>query len=287
MKTFGYYRNLFKDYLILKNYSIHTRRAYLSALKKFYLYRINNGLSGSPLTQDQVRDFILERYNMGKSWQTINGDYSGLRLFFREVMDLEWSFKKLPRPRIEKQLPRLISKQEVKLLIENASRYKHQVFITFLYATGLRLSEVLRLKINDINGYRKQIRVEKGKGAKDRYVDIPEVLLNILRQYYQIERPVLYLFNGYKKGIPLSQRTAQMVVKKAKIKAGITKKVSPHILRNCFATHHLENGTDLVFLQQMMGHKHLKTTLKYIRLCTEQNRRIYHPLADMEIKYHM
>ena len=188
---------------------------------------------------------------------------------------------------MQRKLPQLISKQEVKLLIENSPLFKHQVFITFLYATGLRLNEAINLKIGDINGHRNQIRVNCGKGAKDRYVNIPDKLLDILRQYYRIERPVVYLFNGFKKGIPISQRSAQWAVKQAKLNAGITKLVSPHILRNCYATHHLENGTDLVYLQQMMGHKQLKTTVKYIRLCMEQYRRINHPLADMEIDYHM
>ena len=201
----------------------------------------------------------------GRVSQTINGDYSAMRKFYREVRSLEWSFKKLPRPRKERSLPMIISQEEVKKLIESGSVFKHQVFLSFLYATGMRLGETLQLKLTHIDGNRKQIRIERGKGAKDRYIQIPECLLVLLRQYYRHYRPVRYLFNGREKGCLWSYKASQWSVKRACELAGVQRSVSPHTFRHCYATHHLESGTDLVFLQQQLGHKHLKTTAIYIQ----------------------
>jgi hypothetical protein len=149
-------------------------------------------------------------------------------------------------------------------LIECAPTFKHQVFLTFIYGTGLRLSEALNITFQDIDGDRLQIKVNKGKGAKDRVVQIPECLLQLLRSYYRRLKPVHYLFNGLKEGSRYSNRAVQWSIIRARELAGIKKTASIHTLRNCYATHHIENGTDLVFLQEQLGHKHLKTTARYV-----------------------
>lgn len=156
-----------------------------------------------------------------------------------------------------------------------------------IYVSGIRLSEAIFLKIEDIDGDRNQIRINKGKGNKDRLVLIPDCLLEILRIYYTKVKPVEYLFNGKEKGRPYSPRAVQLTMQEAKKLAGVNKKGSIHTLRNCYATHHLECGTDLVFLQEQMGHKNLRTTIRYIGLCVERNRYINHPINGMNIKLHL
>ena len=130
-----------------------------------------------------------------------------------------------------------------------------------------------------------QIRIQLGKGGKDRFVRIPPRLLPLLRQYYVAYRPSEYLFNGRGKGSRYSTTAGQWTIRRARALAGITKKCTIHTLRNCFATHHLELGTDLVYLKEQMGHKHFKTTAKYIRLCVERYRQINHPIEQIKLRY--
>lgn len=284
MQDYQKHLEAFDAHLTLKNFSKATRSAYGCALRQFFVYREQQAIIGT-FSQKQARDYILFRYNQGLKWQTINGDYSAMYKFYREVLGLPWDVKHIPRPRKERSLPPVLSQQEVQLLIENGAIFKHQVFMTLLYCTGLRLSEALHLRLADIDGQRLQIRVIKGKGAKDRYVEMPPFLLQLLRNYYKVYRPQQYLFNGKKTGQPWAQRSAQWSIQNARKQAGIQRSVSPHVLRHCYATHHLENETNLVYLKQQLGHKHLKTTAKYIHLCKSYQQQVRHPIADMAISY--
>ena len=269
----------FDAHLTLKNFSKATRSAYGCALRQFFAYRKKLDFQGD-FTQEQARSYILHRYSQGLKWQTINGDYSAMFKFYREVLGISWDVKHIPRPRKERSL-----QQEVQKLIEHGTIFKHQVFMALLYSTGLRLSEALNLRVEDIDGQRLQIRVVKGKGAKDRYVAIPACLLTLLRSYYRMYRPSKYLFNGKRQGQRWANRSAQWSVKTARTAAGVEREVSPHVFRHCYATHHLENGTNLVFLKEQMGHKHLKTTGRYISLCKSYQHQVNHPLAGMAIRY--
>lgn len=276
----------YETYLLLKNFSSQTREMYLRTTRAFLAFRIAHEME-SPLTQEQAGEYLLSRINSKKAWATINCDYSALRKYYREVLELPWSMKKIPRPRKERYLPSILSQEDVVKLIEHAPIYKHQVFLTFVYGTGLRLSEALKIEFDDIDSDRLQIRVSKGKGGKDRVIQVPLCLIELLRKYYRHYKPKKYLFNGLKKGSRYSTRAAQWSIIRARTLSGITKRASIHTLRHCYATHHIENGTDLVFLQEQLGHKHLKTTAKYVRLCMERYRRINHPLVSMEIKYRL
>jgi site-specific recombinase XerD len=245
----------FEEHMLLKNFALATRKTYLSNFKRYYQWTLESEVD-KPYDQDVVRRYLLYRVRKGAKWQTMNSIYSAMRKLFREVLDLDWSLRKLPRPNKERHLPELISRQEVMLLIKTCRHLKHQAMIVTLYATGLRAGELSRLKLDHIDARRLQIRVVKGKGAKDRYVNVPEQLIVYLRQYYKAYRPVTYLFNGKRKGEPLSLSAMRWPLRQAKSELGWTKKISPHTLRHCYATHHLETGTDLVFLKQNMGHKH-------------------------------
>lgn len=284
MSTDQKYLSDFDAHLTLRNYSKATRRAYGCALGQFFKWRTEQGIYG-PFSQDQARSYILDRHGQGLKWQTINGDYSSLLKFYREVLKLDWDVKHIPRPRKERSLPLVLSQQEVQKMIEGGAIFKHQVFMSLLYGTGLRLSESLNLRVEDIDGRRLQIRVVKGKGAKDRYVAIPPCLLDLLRAYYRMYHPKKYLFNGNRQGKRWANRSAQQSIKAARAGAGVEREVSPHVFRHCYATHHLERGTNLVFLKEQLGHKHLKTTARYISLCKTYQQRVQHPLVGMTISY--
>lgn len=274
----------FDDYMIIKNFALATREAYGCGLKQFFQYHKDNNWD-LPYTDKQAKSYILYRYKQGKKWQTINGDYSAIRKFFIKVKGLEWDIYNLPRPRKESKLPEIISQQEMVKLIENASNFKHQCIFVLFYSTGIRLSELLNLKMIDIDADRLQIHIHRGKGLKDRYVQIPAILIKILRKYYLEYHPKEYLFNGRYRGDKLSPTAIKWAIFEAKKRGNITKKVSAHTFRHCYATHHLENGTDIVYLQEQLGHKHLKTTARYIHLCMNHYRNINHPIASMEINF--
>lgn len=274
----------YKAYLTLGNYKPSTIKAYCGTLYHFFQF-VNTNYNEEVPTQDHVQAYLLKRLEKGKSWSTINCDYSSMRKYFKILKDYPWSLKKLPRPKRDKTLPSILSKEDVARLINAAPNYKYQVFLTFLYATGTRLSEACNIKLEDIDSDRMQIRISQGKGGKDRFILLPQRLLELLRDYFKVYKPKTYLFNGRRKGAVYSTSAGQWTVRRARDLAGITKKCSIHTLRNCYATHHLELGTDLVYLQEQMGHKHLKTRAKYIRLCIERYRHIKHPLDVITIHY--
>ena len=274
----------YKEYMTIHNFSPSTIKAYLLGLRQFLEFREKHNVIES-IDQEQARQFILFKYDKGAKWQTINNVYSALRKYFREVIYAEWCIKKIKRPRRERVLPILINTEEVVRIIEHCNLYKYQVFITLLYSTGIRLSECLHIKIEHVDGVRKELLIKKGKGSKDRYVHLPESVLILLRQYYLREKPGKYLFNGKRNGELLSASSAQRAVRNA-VKASKTlKQVSTHTFRNCYATHHLENGTNIVYLQQQMGHKHLKTTARYIRLSKTYHQKVKHPVDQLNIDY--
>ena len=280
-KEYGYVTEL-REWLTLRNYAINTVNGYCSSLRQFLIWHEDQEL-GPEIDVGHVRRYLLHRHDQGRSWQTINCDYSVLQQFFTNILKRDWDVDNLPRPRGEKSLPPLLSNEEVGQLIRAARGVKHQAFIALLYGTGLRLSEALALRITHVDGKRKQLRVVKGKGRKDRYVNLPECLLKILRTYYQEYRPVEYLFNGQNRGSKWSPRAAQYAIEVARSEGGIGREVHPHLLRHCYATHHLEGGTNLVYLMEQLGHKNLKTTARYIRLCVEYPRQVHHPLARLQL----
>ena len=174
----------------------------------------------------------------------MNNIYSALRKLFREVLNAEWSFKKLPLAKRERVLPNIVSMEEVARIIRGCKRnIKHHTILITLYSTGVRVGELIKIRIRDIDSDRKQIKIKSGKGRKDRYVQIPDLLIGILRSYYLKVRPQEYLFNGRKKGRPISVSAIRWAMNQSKKRMKVNKRVSPHTLRHCYATHHLECGT--------------------------------------------
>ena len=236
--------------------------------------------------QEYARSYILDLQGRGLSWSTINVQYSSLKLFCVKIKRDQWDVDHLPRPKKVKQLPRILSQQEVVRLIEAPSNFKHRVIIAFMYATGLRISETLNLKLSDIDSDRLEIFIHQGKGYKDRIVRIPQKLVDLLREYYKKYKPKQYLFEGAIATKRYSHVAVHKIIKKSKNLAKISKHVSPHTLRHCYATHHLENGTDLVYLKEQLGHSKLVTTAKYIHLCQKRPRHIKHPFEKLTINIH-
>ncbi len=275
--------NAYEDHLYLINCSEFTRKAYLSNFRRYYQYCEDENID-EIYDQIVVRSYLVHRVRNGAKWQTMNNIYSAMRKLFREVLEVEWSFKKLPRSKKERHLPEILSKEEVEKLIHGCHKnIKHQTILITLYATGMRVGELRKLRIGDILSDRKQIRIIKGKGGKDRYINIPAVLIEVLRTYFRVKRPDEYLFYGKYKENPISVSAIRWAMRQSKNRMKIIKKGSPHTLRHCYATHHLESGTDLVYLQQNLGHKHLKTTARYIHLCHQRYQHITHPIDQMKL----
>ena len=273
----------FVDWMRLRNYADSTKQSYTSRVRRFLLWRQHQGLSGD-VSAEEVQQFLVFRSDRNLSWQSINGDHSALQMFFNQVLKRSWPIAHLPRPRKEKTLPTILSREEVQRLINAGTMLKHQVFMALLYGTGLRLSEALDVEISHIDGQRQQLRVVKGKGKKDRYVNLPEAVLLLLRDYYRSCKPVKYLFNGSYRGSRWANRSAQVAVEQAAIHAKIIRPVSPHVLRHCYATHHLEGGTSLIYLRDQMGHRNVKTTARYIHLCADYHKSVAHPVAELELQ---
>lgn len=234
---------LYHDHLELKNFSVRTINTYCSSIKIFRKYIADN-LIDDPDELGHVKEFLLTYKRNGRSWSSINTHYSALKIFFVDICKQQWDVVHLPRPRGVKKLPKILSNEEVAKIIQGASGYRNFALLSFLYGTGLRLAEAAAVKIEDIDGIRMQVRVNHGKGAKDRFVDIPPSLLEILRNYYKAIRPNKYLFFGEQNGHPISHRSIQHIFHLCRKSGGVTKPCSVHTLRHCYATHHLEDETE-------------------------------------------
>lgn len=270
-----------ENYLVLSSYSLATRKSYLSAATNFYKWCLKNSKHPDFDKANAHRLYLVARAKKGLAWQTVNGDYSAIRMLYTKVLGREWDMKKTPRPRKEKYLPTILSQEQIKQLIDNGTMFKHQFFMLLVYSTGLRLSEALHLKEENINIDRLQLHVQRGKGSKGRYVVIPESIIPIYKAYLDYYRPVNYLFNGKYRASRWSNRAAQECINMAIQKGKLPKSISAHTLRHSYATHHIEKGTDLFTLQKQLGHKHLKTTARYVHLCTKHFQQIKHPVNDL------
>ncbi len=195
-------------------------------------------------------------------------------------------FFELPRPKKPLQLPKVLGESEVSKLFNAINNIKHKAILFTAYSAGLRVSEVVKLRLQDIDSSRMQIFVEKAKGKKDRYVMLSSLLLDILRGYIKSLKntPTYYLFEGQNKHEHYSCRAAQDVFKMAKDKAGITKKMSFHSLRHSFATHLLDKGVDIKYIKDLLGHFNIKTTERYLHIRKDKLMSISSPLDDLWVK---
>lgn len=201
-----------------------------------------------------------------------------ISFFFRHVLKRPYAIPSVIYPRRASTLPPVMSPQEVKALIDTSKNIKHRAVVILLYSTGMRLSEVSALKITDIDSKNMRIKIVHGKGAKDRFTILSEQVLRELRTYYLSCRPKEYLFNGYKKGKPISPRMIQHIVQSALTRAGLGEKhYTVHTLRHSFATHLVDQGTDLHTVKELLGHSSLTTTMRYMHLTSRRVQGIVNP----------
>jgi site-specific recombinase XerD len=240
---------------------------------------IHFGKSPAELTEEEIRRYLYHLIEERKASQAvISQSYSALKFFFDNTLQRQWDALRIPRSKQQKKLPGVLSKREVELIFSCTSNLKHCAILMTTYSAGLRISEATRLKVLDIDSERMTIRVNEGKGFKDRYTLLGERNLEILRRYYKAYRPSEWLFPGRNPSEPVSVSCVQRVFKASLHKAGIKKKASVHTLRHSFATHLLESGVDLYYIQRLLGHKSAGTTSVYLHVTGKDIGKIRSPI---------
>ena len=272
--------NRFKSFLRSKRYSDNTIKTYTEAIKVFLDFNKSKSIDKIDIG-DFIKfntDYILAR-GLSVSYQ--NQVVNAIKLFFRICENRELPLEQLHRPKREKKLPNVLSKEEIKKILEMPMNIKHRTMLSLIYSCGLRCGELLKMKPKDVDSKRMLVMIRLAKGKKDRIVPLSEKVLQILREYYQRYRPKEWLFEGQKVGEAYSERSLQLVLKHAIKKAGIKKPVSLHWLRHSYATHLLESGTDLRYIQELLGHKSSKTTEIYTHVSTKSIQNIRSPFDDL------
>lgn len=262
--------------LKLRGYSRHTCKSYLNHLRHFLAY-----LSKDPRRVDksEIRKYLLflvEKRKVSRSYH--NQAISTVKFLYDHVLKMHQPIDEIPRPRREKKLPTVLSREEIARLIETTANSKHKALLMLTYAAGLRVGEVVRLQVEDIDAQRRLVRVRGGKGRKDRYTLLGDAALKSLQTYRQRERSEKWLFPGARDGRHISTRTAEKILEQARRRSGIRKSFAMHALRHSFATHLLESGTDLRYIQELLGHSSSKTTEIYTHVRRKDLIQIQTPL---------
>jgi len=250
------------DRMVLRGLAVSTHKAYIrwvAKLSRFY------DCSPDKLDDKQLQTFMLHLINKKKlSASTCRQAIHSLRFFYAEVVGREVSRFELPSLKTPSKIPELLSRAEVMAIINACDSLKYRTMMLVAYGTGMRLNEVTHLQVTDIDSDRGVLRVECGKGKKDRYVLLNDSLLSVLRDYWRVYRPQGPMFYGLNNCKPITNGSLQRVFRRAVRKAGINKAAVIHSLRHAFATHSLEAGMPLAKLQQLLGHQQISTTLHYI-----------------------
>lgn len=261
--------------LELKRYAFNTAKTYISLFEKF-INRFKN-IPINELSEIEIRTYLKELHDRELSNSYLHQMVNSIKFYYEIVLDMPSRFYGIERPRKETKLPKVISIDDVKSLLNNTTNLKHKCIISLLYSAGLRRSELLNLKVSDIDSKRMLILVEHAKGNKDRYTVLSETTLADLRLYCKQWKPKYYLFEGIK-GAKYSPTSVAVIVKNAAERSNIPHKVTPHILRHSFATHLLENNTDLRYIQTLLGHSSSKTTEIYTQVAIKYIQAIKSPL---------
>jgi integrase/recombinase XerD len=270
----------FKNMLTLKGYSANTIRNYCNEFH--HLLRLLGNRSVNGLSKPHIMSYLLWLLEkQGYSEMHVHTAINAVKFYFEQVMKREKEFYDLPRPKKPFKLPSVLAEEEVITLIQKIKNIKHRSMIMAGYAAGLRVSEIIQLKVNDIDSKRMMIHVRGAKGKKDRLVPLSKKLLETLRVYYKEYKPKDFLFEGQYGG-SYSVRSAQQILKEAKLKAGITKRGGIHMLRHSYATHLMESGTDLRIIQELLGHNSIRTTMRYTHVSKKEIGKIESPLDKLQ-----
>jgi integrase/recombinase XerD len=270
----------FEQWLRSRRYSENTLKVYTDAIKTFLLF-YNDKAAEQIRESDVVRfnnEYILKN-RLSSSYQ--NQIVNAIKLFFSTVENKKLDPVLVHRPKREKTLPNVLSKEEVKMILDAHSNSKHRTMLAVVYGCGLRRGELLSLKPEHIDSKRGILIIKQAKGKKDRIVPLSPKLLEMLRHYYTQHKPKVWVFEGQNPGQPYDERSLQQVFKQALTKAGIKKHATLHWLRHSYATHLLENGTDLRLIQELLGHKNSKTTEIYTHVSTSSIQKIISPFDTL------
>jgi len=251
----------------LEDKSEQTIKSYVRAVER--LVRFHDLTHPKDLELDEVLDFLVSLKDRDQvNWRTNKMYVAGLRYYWKEMLDDSDFAQRIPYPKEHPSLPKLLSREELTRLFDACGSLKHRSILRLIYSSGLRRTELINLRIQDIDtdDGKCRIKVVKGKGKKDRYTVLSKSVLEELRVYYKKYKPKEYLFNGRKKGLRISESAINHIIKNARNKSGITRTVTMHVLRHCFATHSLEHGLNIKRLQLLMGHSSLQTTLIYLQV---------------------
>jgi integrase/recombinase XerD len=275
------------DDLRRRNYSPDTIRGYIRAVQQFAEYL---GRSPEEIGAEELRRYQLHLLHERKlALGTVEYNISALRFLYKKTLKRrDLAFDDLPFPKQPRTLPTVLSQDEVTRLIEAAGNRMHRMLLMLLYATGMRRTEASLLKVRDIDSQRMVIHIQRGKGLRDRDLPLTPKLLEALRDYWRWKKPRVYLFPG-KAGDrsierPISDKTVWNVCRAAAKRAGIQKKLGPHTLRHCFATHLLEAGADLRTIQLLMGHERLEDTTIYLHLSQRHLHAAINPLDQLTLR---
>lgn len=270
----------FTYHLRSKRYSNNTVKTYTEALKTFFRFYKDKAIA--TITNDDIirfnNEYILKN-GLSSSFQ--NQIVNALKLFFQAIENRKLDPQLIHRPKHPKSLPNVLSKEEVKALLEASANLKHRAMLSLIYACGLRSGELLKLKAEHVDSKRLVLIIKEAKGNKDRIAPMSPKIIELLREYFKAHRPKLYLFEGQMAGEPYDARSLQLVLKQAVAKTTIKKPVTLHWLRHSYATHLLEAGTDLRYIQEILGHKSSKTTELYTHVSTKSIQKITSPFDTL------
>ena len=265
------------QYLLIGHYSPLTIRNYLAELRFIFVYYPD--VDPLDFTEAMIMQYLLYlSKTLGCSRVKCKMAAQSISFFMRHVAKRPWVIPTVIYPRPENKLPAVMLPEEIIKLIDGVQNIKHRTILMLLYSTGMRVSEIANCKIADIDSANMRINVVQGKGAKDRYTIMSQQVLLELRAYYLIYKPKEYLFNGYRPGKRYSVRSIQHLMQKALTKVGLeSKNYTIHTIRHSFATHLLDNGTDLHTIKELLGHCSLQTTMKYMHLTSKRTEGIFNP----------
>ena len=275
-------RRRMEEELKLRGCSLRTSKAYLGWVERFAAHFKR---PPEEMGSEEARAFLIDLLEVQRlSRPTVVQAFCALKFFYVYVLHRPYELGDLHLPRRSRKLPRVLSETEVRGLLDCATDLKEQAILMTFYATGLRLNELIHLQVADIDSTKMQIRVRQGKGGKDRNVLLSPTLLDVLRRYYRCYRPATWLFCGQTPEQPIDNRIVQRMVRRLSDKAGLRPPATAHALRHSFATHLLEHGTQLPYIQELLGHRHLQTTMLYTRVSPGALKNVISPLDRLDWK---
>lgn len=268
----------------IRNLAPSTQQIYVDCVAK---YAQHFSQSPDELGRDHIREYmryLVQETECSTSYQSQVA--SALRFLYHTTLRVEWPIQHIPRPKMAKRLPVVLSRTEIVRFLGAIDNLKHRVIFMIAYSAGLRVSEITHLQVADIDRERMVIHVRRGKGAKDRYVMLSARLLPLLDEYTKAARPTAWLFPGRAPRVPITRSAVNQACSRIAKRAGLAKRVSPHVLRHSFATHLLEDDVDLRTIQLLLGHKSIASTAVYLHVCPAVGHKVTSPLDRLDLSRH-